>query len=214
MFGAAFAATLACSPSKPATSPETTLRDYAAAVRAGDATTAYALLSDEAKKRMSFEAFDAMLKEHPEDLEELANALARPGETKVTATVTTPEGDSQRLVLEDGKWRADLSIVDLYSQATPITALRSFVRAFRAGRYDILMRFAPVAHQDGLSEALLKQAWEGEQKEEMQQLVAALDASLPTAQAEVVQDRATVAYGAAGSVQLLLEDGLWKIEEF
>ncbi len=214
MFCAALGFASACTSNQSAESPEAALHDYAAAVRAGDAETAYALLSDEAKKRMSYEAFQAMLKEHPEDLAELSNALTRPGESRVTATVTSADGESQQLVLEDGAWKADLSVVDLYSQATPIATLRSFVRAFRAERYDVLMRFAPMAHREGLNEGLLKQAWEGEQKQEMQQLVAALDAALPTARAEIVQERATVAYGAAGSVQLLLEDGVWKIEEF
>jgi hypothetical protein len=164
---------------------------------------------------MSFEKFERTLKERPEDLRGLADALGRPGqELEISARVRSETGDQLELVLEDGAWRADLSAIELYSQATPLEALDSFVRAFEAARYDVLMRFAPASHREGLTEAQLREAWQGEQKREMQELVQALKVQLPTARAEVIGDRATVAYGAAGNVQLLLEDGAWKIEEF
>ncbi len=196
--------------------PQQTLQRYAAAIRAKDAEAAYAMLSEQAKKRMTFEAFRRTLEENPEELEPLADALSRQADAvEVTATVTTPEGEALELVLEDGEWKADISSVQLYSQATPEKALRSFVKAFKAQRYDVLLRFAPAEHTEGLTEELLRKAWEGDQKEEMSQLVAALEAALPTARAEILGDnRATVPYGAAGAVQMLLEDGAWKIEEF
>jgi cell division inhibitor SulA len=195
--------------------PDTALRSYAEAVRAGDAPTAYGWLSQDAKKRMSFTVFERTLRERPEDLASLTEALLRPGErTAITATVSGAGGEQLGLVYEDGAWKADLSAVDLYSQATPVTTIASFVRAFDAHRYDVLLRFAPRAHKESLTDKVLRTAWEGEQKPEMLQLVAALRAQLPTAQAEVVGERATVAYGQAGTVQLVLEDGAWKIEEF
>lgn len=174
------------------------------------------MLSEQAKKRMPFEAFQRMLKENPEELEPLVHALSRQADSvEISATITAPNGDALGFVLEDGAWKADVSAVQLYSQATPLAALRSFIRAYRAQRFDVLVRFAPVEHQTGLNQELLRNAWGGEQQEEMNQLVAALEAALPTARPELLGDnRATVPYGAAGAVQLLLEDGLWKIEEF
>jgi hypothetical protein len=116
-------------------------------------------------------------------------------------------------VYEDGTWKADVSAVDLYSQATPLGALSAFVRAFEAKRYDVLMRFVPTDKRDGLDEARLQEAWEGDQKEEMQRLIDGLHSQLGTARVEILGSRATVAYGAGGTVQLLLEDGAWKIED-
>ena len=60
----------------------------------------------------------------------------------------------------------------------------------------------------------LRAAWEGAQKEEMIRITSALRAALPTAQFEEIGDRATMAYGSGGTVQLLREHGAWKIEDF
>jgi exopolyphosphatase/pppGpp-phosphohydrolase len=76
-----------------------------------------------------------------------------------------------------------------------------------------LVWFVPTDKRDGLDEARLKQAWEGDQKEEMQRLIEGLKSQLATAKVEILGSRATVAYGAGGTVQLLLEDGAWKIED-
>ena len=37
---------------------------------------------------------------------------------------------------------------------------------------------------------------------------------LPTATIERLDDRATMSYGAGGTIELLREHGIWKIEEF
>ncbi|MEN9579279.1 MAG: hypothetical protein RJA70_2288 [Pseudomonadota bacterium] len=195
--------------------PKETLHRYANAVKAGDADGAYALLSEEARGRLSLPAFKQMLSENPGEVRELAEALTRSGDVlQITAQVKTADGDTLLLVYEGGAWRTDISSVDLYSQAAPLPALLAFVRAFEAKRYDVLMRFVPDAKREGLDAAKLKTAWEGDQKVEMIQLVSALRAGLPTARVELLAERATVSYGAGGTVQMLAEHGDWKIEEF
>jgi hypothetical protein len=195
--------------------PEQALHKYAAALRAGDSRAAYELLSEDAKKTLPYDAFERMVRENPGEVREIAEALSRPGEPlKITAVVAAADGETLHLVYEKGSWKADVSAIDLYNQATPLLALRAFVRAFEAKRYDVLMRFVPSAKAEGLSAAKLKKAWEGEQRLEMQRLVQALRAAEATAQAEILGNRATVSYGAAGTVQLVEEDGVWKIEEF
>lgn len=164
---------------------------------------------------MTPEAFERMVRENPSELRALIEALERPtADPYVTARVTAPDGETLLLVYEDGAWRIDASAVDLYGQTTPAQALRSFVRAYENQRYDILLRFVPEAHREGLDAEKLKQAWEGEQKEEMDRLVASLTAGLGETHVELVGDRATVAYGSAGTVELLREHGAWKIEDF
>jgi hypothetical protein len=204
----------ACASGPKARSPEDTLREYATALREGDAERAYSLLSEEARRTMPFESFQRMLAENPSEVREVAEALSRPAEPlQVTAVISSPEGETLHLVYEDGAWKADVSAVDLYSQATPLAALSAFVRAFEAKRYDVLMRFVPLQKREGLDEKRLEQAWEGDQKEEMQRLIEGLKSQLGTAKVEILGSRATVAYGAGGTVQLLLEDGAWKIED-
>lgn len=206
---------LGCAADKRALGPQETLHEYARRVRIGDAQGAYDLLSSNARQRIPFEHFRKMLLESRGDVQALANALEREGQSiEVTATIVAPNGETLELVYENGAWKADLSAVDLYSQATPLRALEAFVRAFENRRYDVLMRFVPEADREGLDETVLRGAWEGDQREEMERLVQALKAALPTAEVEVLGNRATVAYGAGGNVQLLEQSGIWKIEEF
>lgn len=206
---------LACSKSTSSPHPRGALDAYTDALREGRTRDAYELLSVEAKRTMSFEAFERMVRDNPSELKALLDALERPtADPYVTARITAPDGESLLMVYEDGAWRIDASAVDLFGQRTPEQAVRSFLRAFEGRRYDILLRFVPDAHREGLDAEKLKEAWEGEQKEEMAQLVSALAAGLAEAQVELVGDRATLAYGSGGTVELLREHGSWKIEDF
>lgn len=209
-------ASLGCSGSSSSSpNPRSSLDAYTAALREGRTQDAYALLSAEAKRTMSYEAFERMVRDNPTELAALVQALERPtAPPYVTARVTAPDGESLLLVYEDGAWRIDASAVDLYGQSTPEQAVRSFVRAFGNKRYDVLLRFVPDAHREGLDAEKLKETWEGEQKEEMEQLVQALAAGLAEARVELVADRATLSYGSGSTVELVRERGQWKIEDF
>jgi hypothetical protein len=201
--------------------PSDALRAYARAVQERRVEDAYALLSTEAKRGMSLEAFRRMVKESPADVEEMARSLARPTtDPIVTAMVTTPQGDEVLLVYEHGKWRIDGSSLDLYSQATPRQAIRAFLRAFERKRYDILMRFVPDSKKvadaalPALDEARLRESWEGAQREEMVRITQGIKAALPASGIEETNDHATMPYGAHGALTLVREHGLWKIEVF
>jgi hypothetical protein len=130
--------------------PSDTLRAYAQALEDGRVDDAYRLLSDEAKRGMSIEAFRRAVKESPQDAAEIARALARPAtDPVVTATVVVPNGDELLLVYEGGRWRIDQSAVDLYGQATPRQAILGFLRAFERRRYDVVLRYVPDAEREG-----------------------------------------------------------------
>ena len=58
--------------------PERVLHDYSLAVEGGRAAEAYSLLSSESKKSISFEQFQRILKENPEEARELSQSLRRP----------------------------------------------------------------------------------------------------------------------------------------
>jgi len=131
--------------------PSDTLRAYAASLQDGRVDDAYRLLSDEAKRSMSLEAFRRAVKENPQDAVEIARALSRPAaDPVVTATVTLPSGDELMLIYETGRWRIDASAVELYGQATPRQALMGFLRAFERKRYDVILRYVPDAEREGL----------------------------------------------------------------
>lgn len=210
-------------------SPGDTLRTYSKALSEGRADDAYRLLSNEAKRSISLEAFRRMVKENPEDVTDIARALGRPGsDPVVTATVTAPGGEQLELVYEGGRWTIDGTGIDRYGQSTPRQALTGFLRAFERKRFDILMRYVPDAEREGRAEALwggegegssgltsekLKEAWTGEQKEYIAGIVQAIRSALPTARIEQTDDRAAMPYGAGGTVLFIRENGLWKIED-
>lgn len=218
--------------------PSDTLRAYANALEQGRVDDAYRLLSDEAKRSMSLEAFRRAVTENPREVAEIARAIGRPtADPIVSATVTMPNGEELLLVYEGGKWRIDAAAVDLYGQATPRQALVGFLRAFERKRYDMVLRYVPDAEKEGLTgldgaaEApkgegaaaddsskltaeKLKAAWEGPQKEQITRIVVAVKAALPTATIEETGDSAAMSYGAGGTVAFVREHGLWKIKDF
>lgn len=203
-----------CGANSASAQPDRTLRAYSEALSAGRAADAYALLSTDAKKSIPFEAFERMLKENPEEIKELANSLRRPAQApEVTATVTSPGGPTLLLVYEDGKWRVDASSIDLYSQATPERAVAAFVRAYEGKRFDVLLRFVPDAQKKDLTAEGLAKAWTSEQKDEVERMMQALRSTLPTARFEVLGERATLAFGAGGTLELVREHGNWKVED-
>jgi hypothetical protein len=156
-----------------------------------------------------------MVKQNPEDAKDLAKSLDKPSRpAEVTATVTTQTGQTLELVLERGRWKLDASSVDLYAQDTPRHALVGFVRAVERKRYDILLRYITDAHRVAFDEASLKTAWEGPDKEEVARVVGLIRTALASGAAiEEIGTRATLNYGT-GTVQLLKERGVWKIEDF
>ena len=190
------------------------LRDYSRALQEGRADGAYRLLSEDARRGISLEAFRRMVKDNPDEVREIGRALARPTASPVvTATVTTPAGQELQLVLENGTWKVDASAVDLYAQDTPRHAVQGFVRALDRKRYDIILRYVPDSHKEGLDLAKLKAWAEGEEKQETEQTLAALKQALPGASIEETGEQASMPYGA-GTLHLVREHGLWKIENF
>ncbi|UQA58171.1 hypothetical protein [Polyangium aurulentum] len=230
--------------------PSDTLRAYARALEDGQVDEAYRLLSDDAKRNMSLEAFRRAVKENPAEVLEIARAIARPAsDPLVTATVAMPDGDELLLVYENGQWRVDAAAIDLYGQSTPRQALSGFLRAFERKRYDIILRYVPDAEKEGLALGeegaaepgagapdakagapgaakpaaaggteltadKLRASWEGPQKEQINRIVQAIRAALPTATIEETGDSAAMPYGAGGTVALIREHGVWKIRDF
>jgi hypothetical protein len=198
----------------PGGDPQAVLHAYARALQEGRSDDAYRLLSDEARRGVSLEAFRRMVTDDPEGVREIGRALERPTAAPVvTATVTSPSGQELHLVLENGTWRVEASTIDLYAQDTPRHTIQGFIRAIEQKRYDVVMRYVPDAHKEGLDATKLKNAWEGPQKEEIDQKIPALKQALSAGSIEETGDRATMPYGP-GAIQLVREHGLWKIENF
>ncbi|HSC86583.1 MAG TPA: hypothetical protein VLC09_04905 [Polyangiaceae bacterium] len=212
---AALSASTAACQSQPAASPRGAIDAYGDALARGDTRAAYELLSRETRAELSYDEFQKRLAESPDEVQALVRSLDRPSEPPyVTATVVTRDGQVLELVYEDGAWRVTEAAVDLYSQSTPERAIDSFVRALHNRRFDVLLRFVPDSQREGLDAHVLAEAWDGEQKLEMERIGEGLRLALPTAKVETLGDRATMSYGAGATVELVREHGLWKIEDF
>lgn len=213
-FACGVLASVAACGSPRAEDPHSVLRSYSHALDEGRADDAYRMLSEEARRGISLEAYRRMVKDNPEEVREIAKALTRPTSPPlVTATVTTASGQDLLLVLERGKWKVEGAAIDLYAQDTPRHAIQGFVRAVERKRYDVVLKYVPDGHREGLDPTKLKGAWEGHDKEEIMQVVTGLKQALPSAAIEETGDHATMAY-SQGTMQLVRERGLWKIEDF
>jgi hypothetical protein len=195
-----------------ASSPEGALTRFSQAVRQERYGAAYAMLSDDYRNRVSRREFERHLRENPAEAQRLAAQLGDlDGPIEVTARVDYDEGELQ-LVRQGKGWHIVGNVVDFYDQSTPRAAIRSFVRAMENRRYDVVMRFVPNADREGMTIEGMRQAWEGEGREEIERLLANLRVNLDNP-IEVVGDRATMSYGERFSMQLVREDGVWKVED-
>jgi len=206
---------LGCHAEPEPVTPKHAVDAYAKAVREKRYDDAYALLSRDARRVLTRKEFERRLESDPEETALLLAGLgASSDEATVRATITGKNGETLELVYEGDAWRIEERAVDLYGQRTPRDALGSFVRAYDAERWDVLLRFVPDGEREGMDEKVLKSAWQGEQKAEIAAIVEGLRASLAAAPIEELGGRASMTYAGGGTVELVLERGLWKIQDF
>jgi len=212
--------------------PADTARAYAEALREGNAADAWQLLSRSAREAMTFEQFERSLRDRPDEVRALASAWsAVTSDDGVTARLELPDGDTLTLRSEGGRWRLDPAALDFYPQSTPRQTLRSFARALRRGRWEVLLRMAPravTARLEGLAARgdadggtarsaadVLREAWSGREADAVAHTAEQIEQALERGRAiEVAGERATMTYGpSAGSIaRLVREGGLWRVE--
>jgi hypothetical protein len=185
---------------------------YARALRARDATAAYALLSPADQAALGPEEFARRLRENPAEADELATQLERAAPPRLVATVQLEDGT--QLALER-RARGGFRVLDplsrFYSQASPRAALHSFIRAVERERWDVILALMPNADRAGLDAASLGRSLTT-RREELSRLVALL-ATERDSPIELIGDRATMPYAESFTVRFVREDGLWKIED-
>ncbi len=203
-----------CGPRRGIT-PDATVDQYAQAIEAQRWEDAYRLLSEAGRARISLAEFKRLMLQNQREVSEL---LSRAQQTDtpphVTAKIRTQSGVELSLIYQDGSWRIDESAVDFYSQKDPRLALGSFVRAYDHKRYDVLLRFVPQRERAGMTVETLKDAWEGALRVEVEQIVEGIRVSYQTAKLEILGEHATMSYGSGATVEMILENGSWKIENF
>jgi hypothetical protein len=205
----ALACALAGCPLTPSVGPEATLDAYLRAVSAGRLDEAYGLMSSDYKKSHDRAAFERALGDRKQ--------LARLRGARVVreAEVALPDGEKLPLVEESGQWRLGRDPLDFYPQRTPEEALRSFLRAVEAQRYDVAVRFVPARYRGGITVESLKSRWEGERRAELLEQMAQVRAALGRGEPFELgppDGEARLAVGERKQARLVRESGLWKVE--
>jgi hypothetical protein len=98
-----------------------------------------------------------------------------------------------------------------FSQATPRDAIDTFIAAFRAERWDVIMRLAPNRVANRLTPDMLAEEL-GKDRDKIEAMIAAIEAT--DAAIQIDGDEARLNYGPGKDVELIREDGLWKIKDF
>lgn len=200
----------ACAPSK---GPTETLDNYGRALKNHDFGTAYDQMSSSFRGKVSRDEYVRMMRDNPREVDETAERLrGKHGSLEVTAEFEYGLGDSMRLVQEDGQWKIATNPMGFYDQSTPKAALRSFLRAYRLERWDIMLRFVPDQYREKMDASKMKAQFTGPSKEQMDTLMNTLEANVD----EPIDERgnsARMAYGDKYEVKFIKEDGVWKLKD-
>jgi hypothetical protein len=206
-------AAFGCGARQPA--PISTLHSYSAALRAKDYSAAYDMMSETYQARHSRDEFVRMMKESGAEAGDTAQLLSSgPFEAQeITAEVTFGAGDSMKLVQEHGEWRIASNPLAYYAQSTPREALRSFVRAYKLKRWDVMLRFVPTKWREQMTVEKMREQFDSkDHKDEIERMMNMIEANL----GEPITDKgneARMPYGDRYEVKFVLEDGKWKIQD-
>jgi hypothetical protein len=203
-------AVAACGRSK---GPSQTLDRYGRALKNHDFGAAYDLMSSSFRGKVSREDYVRMMRDNPREVDETAERLrGKRGSMEVSAEFEYGLGDNMRLVQEDGRWKIASNPLGFYDQSSPKAALRSFIRAYRLERWDVMLRFVPNAYREKMDATKMKSQFTGASKEQMEALINTLEANVEEPIIERGND-ARMSYGDRYTVQFVKEDSAWKLKD-
>jgi hypothetical protein len=209
LIGACLAA-LACGRAK---GPSQTLDKYGRALKNHDYAQAYDFMSSSFRGKVSREDYVRMMRDNPREVDETAERLrGKHGSLEVSAEFEYGLGDQMRLVQEGGKWRIATNPLGFYEQSTPKGALRSFIRAYRLERWDVMLRFVPNQYREKMDAEKMKAQFRGPSKDKAESLMNTLEANVDEAVTERGND-ARMSYGDGYEVKFVKEDGVWKLKD-
>ncbi len=197
----------------PRTAPTGTLDRYASALKAKNYDAAYDLMSSAFRAQVGKDEFVRMMRDNPREVSDTASRLTgKKSRVEVTAELTYGLGDTLHLVHESGGWRIAENPLTFYDQGTPRDALRSFLRAYRLERWDVMLRFVPKSYAALMNVDKMKMQFTGERKQEMAQLMNMLEANIDEPIDEQGND-ARMRFGAGFEVKFVREEGRWRLRD-
>jgi hypothetical protein len=177
----------------------------------------YGLLSAERQQALGQEAFVKLCQERGSELEALLAAMNALKKAKkkpaleYRAVVTLKDGSTLVMVYEKDGWKIDTDIVTFYPQSTPQQAVASFIKAFKAKRWDVLAQFMPSKYTAEDDAKVLEKHWsDPAARAEMDQLLMVLEDHLGE-EMKIEGNRAVMEFAPQHRVELLKERGVWVI---
>ena len=193
--------------------PSQTLDNYGRALKNRDFGKAYDLMSSSYRGKVSREDYVRMMRDNVREVDETADRLrGKKGSMEVSAEFEYGLGDKMLLVQEDGRWKIATNPLAFYDQSTPRNALRSFLRAYRLERWDVMLRFVPNSYREKMDVQKMKAQFTGPSREQMENLVNTIEANVDEPIIERGND-ARMSYGDRFTVQFVKEDGAWKLKD-
>ena len=193
--------------------PNQTLDKYGSALKNHDFGAAYDLMSSSFRGKVSRDDYVRMMRDNGREVSETADRLrGKKGSMEVSAEFEYGLGDTMRLVQEDGRWKIATNPLGFYDQSSPKAALRSFIRAYRLERWDVMLRFVPNSYREKMDAKKMQAQFTGPSREQMENLINTLEANVDETITERGND-ARMAYGDHYTVQFLKEDGAWKLKD-
>ena len=195
-----------------AASPAGALAQYGAALERADWASAYRLMSDSYRKRVSAADFRRQMQAAAGDTRTAGRALRDNAAAWAgRAEVVLGEGERVGLVREGGTWRLESPPFEPFGQDTPRAALRAFIHAVESTRYDILMELAPARYRADITPEKLRAFWESQGPEKKRAMLSTLRLAL---ERRIIEegDEAYLVYDGGRQVRFIREEGLWRIE--
>jgi len=190
-----------------------TLDRYGKALADRDFEKAYELMSSSYRAKVSREEFVQQMRDSPREVGETAHRLdKKPARMEISAEFEYGLGDTMRLVQEDGTWKIASNPLEFYDQSTPRNALRSFIRAYRLERWDVMLRFVPDKYRDKMDVEKMKTQFQGANHEQMEVLMNMIEANIDEP-IDPKGNEARMSYGEKYEVKFVREDGAWKIKD-
>ncbi len=186
---------------RPVPDPKEAVAEYRAALERGDAARLHGLLSAEARAELTQDEVRALLQESKAELAARSKALSQPSaQTRTVARVRYPDGEWATLDMEQGVFRLRSAAALPAGARTPAEALAELRRALSRRSYPALVRVLSAESRGGLEEQLSSLVLALEQPD-------ALDI-------QADGDRATVNTPGGHRIELVREDGVWRVRDF
>jgi hypothetical protein len=182
--------------------PQGTLHAYIAAIDRNQPAVAYALMDESIRRQMTLTEFVAKWRTIQPELREqaaqLKTTLSKP--IKARAQITYQTGTRANLVYDEAGWQIDEGIAVSALAATPVDALKAFIRAVEQRSYEGVMKLLSKQVRENIDRDI---------SERLTKLKAALNQEI-----EVTGNRAKLQYDPRYKIELSNEDGQWRVLDF